>query len=291
MPVPQLCPKINFCPTFTPEPMRTQVISGLPVIVGSSGGSSGGSEGWLKSALDVVKSVGPLVAHWFSGLFGGGPSRWDSAGPGVHDWFHYYGPQAFQDWLDANSPGSYASMDLVRTQLVAWLAGSPWGWTPKILCPDGYGLSYSGVDIAARWYAPIIPSIYAQMGIDYQATCDAVHAAKENDLMKYGVMLKGGPMDVAANTAGQNAVDAVNQGNATDAQNDLVDQLLALGFAYLDAKGILHFSPDGKPSGGSSGGGGGVDVSRKPPEQTASVPWLLLAAGAGALYFANKTKK
>lgn len=75
---------------------------------------------WLTSPAGQA-TVGGFVQGILNGLgIGGGPSRWENAGAGVHEWFHYHAEQAFQDWMDANHPNAFGSLDSCKGFHYMW---------------------------------------------------------------------------------------------------------------------------------------------------------------------------
>lgn len=103
-----------------------------------------------------VQAAGTLI----SGLFSSGPSPWDSAGDGVHDWFTKYGDQAFLDWMRNKHSDSFGNLDQVKALrvLFAWTdAGSR-----NMISPAPGDPGWPSMDK--------LPQIYAQLGIDFAKT-------------------------------------------------------------------------------------------------------------------------
>lgn len=116
---------------------------------GSAGTAAGGAAG---------SAIASGIIGVVNNIFGGGPSRWDNAGPGVHDWFTKYGPQAFLDWMAANAPDKFGSLDQVKALYAVWV----WNTSRSLIGPS-----------QSNFFVPITtPQAYAAIGINYQATVD-----------------------------------------------------------------------------------------------------------------------
>lgn len=124
--------------------------TGVGVLVaGPAGAALGNALGTL--AGNVLNALG----------IGGGPSRWANAGPGVHEWFTAYGPQAFLDWMAAQHPDGFGSVDKVKGFYAAWA----YGYNKSIVNPDA----------PDYFSATATPAVYEAMGIDYPATVAAIY--------------------------------------------------------------------------------------------------------------------
>lgn len=141
---------------------------GTALVNGRIGAAQGGNaiDEFLSNLAEegvesLVNWITTNVGQMFEDLFGPGPSQWDNAGPGVHQWFTSYGPQAFLDWMRANRPNAFGSLDGVFALYALWRKMVGW---PAILPRNGAPGGYS---------ANVTPQAYAAMGMDYAAMIQA----------------------------------------------------------------------------------------------------------------------
>lgn len=135
---------------------RTYVLTGR-----SLGAASATNAGWLGTAAGaaagpVGAAIGGAISNFLTNAFGGGPSAWDDAGPGVHEWFTVHGEQAFLDWMRDKHPDGFGSVDTVVGLNALWLAEQR-----KLIRPGEFQMVQNG---------PAVMAAYQAMGVDYQAT-------------------------------------------------------------------------------------------------------------------------
>lgn len=255
---------------------------------------NGDNGGWLNVVGNVVLKYGSLIGQVVKGWSIGhsaGYKRWEDAGAGVHDWFTNYGRQAFLDWMDANHPDGFGSIDEVLSYLPAWAftvtVGDAW-----IVYPGGWG--YYQPDLASHWYKEgITEAAYKALGIDYAATFAKMQAINRNNVTQAPesvVYLPGGAIAETASVIAQDAVDAMNSGNASGDDVTMVSELIADGVAWMDAAGVLHFDPNGPPPNTETTDPVTGETTITPRTDTgtkASGGMLLLLAVGGGLLFSQ----
>lgn len=249
-----------------------------------------GGKGWLKAISDVVKKWGPEIADLVSSFFSGhsaGYKRWENAGPGVHDWFTQSGRQAFLDWMDAHHPDGFGSIEEVKSYLPFWAFTLTVG-DAFMIFPDGWG--YYQPALAAQWYAEgITEAAYKTMGIDYAATFAAMQAINRNNVTQAPdsvVYLDTGYIPDTSAVIAQDAVDAMNSGQASAKDLQLIQDLMSAGVAWMDPSGAVQFDPNGPPPNTPTvDPSTGDEVLTPPPPTTASAPIIpLLLLGGAVLY-------
>lgn len=148
-----------------PVNMRVQTVAGRGTIAAAPPGNG-------KKILDAAIQTGvsaalpgvtQIAVDLIGKLFGGKTSQWADAGPGVHELFHKEGTglfkwdgQAFLDWLRANAPGAFASVDTVVAQYPVFHFAKNTMVRPE--------------DPEYQRYQSVIRQAYKTLGIDYDAT-------------------------------------------------------------------------------------------------------------------------
>lgn len=254
---------------------------------GGSGGSSGdGSGGWVATALKTIwPFVKGIVKGWSFSGHSAGYRRWQNAGPGVHAWFTQWGPQSFLDYMDANHPDGFSSLEQVLTYMPAWALTNPNG-SAFLIMRNGYGISDPR---APYWYILLTEDAYRDLGIDYQATAARIIADGRNNLTeKAPILLPNGVIPQSVYDAAQRAADAANAGTATTDQADLLAALLSGGTAFWNAAGQIIFDPNGtNPQRNEPGATSGQGLTPRSGASTASLG-LWGAAALFALWYLNR---
>lgn len=138
--------------------MKARTISGIRDTVAEGGGIINQAVGEFNALISLVDNFN-----------GNGPSFWDDAGEGVHDWFTRYAPQAFLDWMKDQHSDKFGSVDAALALMPQWFRTRPYGIDYLIRPSDHYSVTPS------RWWysAPLTQQAYAAMGIDYYASLAA----------------------------------------------------------------------------------------------------------------------
>jgi hypothetical protein len=196
--------------------MRARTLNGSDDFATTAGAAAG-----TAIAPGIGTAVGAALGGFIAQLFGGGASQWDSAGPGVHDWFTAYGEQAYLDHARANpSLGAFGSVDAAKAQYLVW-------------DHNKYGGRWNYLSDPNRSPSNL-KQFFAAMGIDLQASQAKALARTGQINTLYPedvVMLPGqGTPEAPAPVvdALEKATDAVMKGEATREQEDMVrDSLTA----------------------------------------------------------------
>lgn len=270
---------------FVPQGSQDQAHNQDPQGDGSS------TAAWIKTLWPIVKEI---VKNWSFKGHSAGYKRWkQDASTEVHWFFTHYCPQLFLDWMDQNHPDGFGSRDGVKDFMVSWCLTAPWG-TPLFITPEGAGSGYSGEE---TWYYYGTPAAYAELGIDYDATLARSRALATTDIDRIAVYLPEGVVPDTATIAGQDAVDAGNDGDATQGQTDILNSLLNDGSVFIASDGSFVFDPyhTDPRRGGNAGPGPSPDPGPSPgpgpgpaPQASSMSPLLILAAGAAVLFAVNK---
>ena len=149
-------------------------------------------------APGVGTAIGAQLGGLVGDLFGGKPSgaagpEWPDVAPDLKAWAEPNAPQAFIEWLKANHPGSWSSLDKIKALRYVWAYGN-----------DGGDLNNSANPTFMLSGPPSkTAEVFATMGIDLAATQQAAQAAGWNvnnipgELVVFTV--PGGPVTVGAN--------------------------------------------------------------------------------------------
>jgi hypothetical protein len=115
--------------------MEGQYIRGPRQRVGVyEGGSNAqdGSASFINQIVGFLNGAGPYGAaivgafNAVANLFGGGPSEWDGAGPGVHEWFTAHGEEELKNFCRDHHPEAFGSVDNAKAMRMLWMfQGAP----------------------------------------------------------------------------------------------------------------------------------------------------------------------
>jgi len=180
---------------------------------------------WLESSAGMAV-VNNFLNDFLVGIFGGGPSRWENAGQGVHEWFTQFGEQAFLDWMDATHPDKFGSLETVKALHYVWTvtvadvnAPAPYTGMINNLAQPNYMLS-----------APRMNELFATMGIDLPASVARQFASSDpgyapNTVLRPNIVAIPGFGQVV-NNAIDDTIDAIGSGDALTAEQIAIAEAL-----------------------------------------------------------------
>lgn len=133
--------------------------------------SAGATAAGTAAAGPVGAAIAAAVGNVIRNIFGGGPSMWDQAGPGVHEYVTAH-EQAFLDWMKATHPDGFGTLNGVKAFHTLWRF-----LKADAVAPAPYTGMINGLNDPDALPLPQLAEVFAGLGIDLMASLAKQRAA------------------------------------------------------------------------------------------------------------------